>query len=286
MFDLIKNKSLKNLNRFKTGGNAEFFFTPKSQEDLINFLQQNHFKKIFILGGGTNILIRDKGIAGLTIYIKNLNKHKIEEDRIVCEAGMENIKIYLLARNNEISGYEFLGTIPGTIGGACKMNAGCYGAELKDVLLGVKTITANGKIKYFSVEECKMEYRKNNLPKNLIFLEIYLKKNPTTDKNLIEKIFQQNLKKREDTQPFHEKTCGCTFKNPDGIPTWKLIQEIGLQNLDLNGAKFSEKHANFLVNHNNAKSKDLEKLILLAKKKVKKEKNIILETEIKIVGLK
>ena len=284
---ILKNVALKELSRFKSGGNAEYYFEPQNQDELIEILQENTGNiPVTVIGSGSNLLIRDKGIKGLVINTKHLNKYKVLQDKIVCEAGVSDIKLYTLARDNELSGYEFLGTIPGTIGGACKMNAGCYGAEIKDVLIGIKTVDLAGHVKYFSVEECGFKYREINLSTDLIFLEAEFKITEKKSKNEIEETFKANLKKREDTQPYYENTCGSTFKNPENIPAWKAIQELGLQGVDFNGVKFSEKHANFLVNYNNATSTDIENLIDTAIDRAKKEENIILESEIVIIGEK
>lgn len=278
-----KDENLAKYSNFKTGGNAEYLFIPNTQEELLNFLKTNT-TEITIIGAGSNILIRDGGIRGTVIITKNLNNITINDNTIISECGTTTSKLFNIAKNNNIAGFEFLACIPGTVGGACKMNAGCYNNEIKDILINIKTTDFKGNIKTFSVEECNMQYRKNNLPENLIFLEATFAIKDKKDKKYIENIFQQMLNKKISTQPINEKTCGSTFKNIDKIPAWKIIQNLGLQNIDYNGVKFSEKHANFLLNINNKFSKNIENLIDISIEKAKKELNINLDLEIKIIG--
>lgn len=279
------NENLAKYNWFKTGGNAEVIFIPKNQEDLINFLQNKDKNlNITIIGNGSNLLIRDSGINGVVILLNKLTQIEIKNNKIIAECGAGNIKVYNFAKNNNIANYEFLGTIPGTVGGACKMNAGCYNSEISKILIAIKTVNFNGEVKTFSLEECKMEYRKNNLSDDLIFLEVEFSILEKKDKNEIENIYNEMLEKRNNSQPIHEKTCGSTFKNLSNYPAWKIVQELGFQGIEYNGVKMSEKHANFLINVTSKTSANIENLIELIKQKAKIEKNLDLEVEIKIIG--
>jgi UDP-N-acetylmuramate dehydrogenase len=282
-YDIVLNRDLSKLNRYQTGGVAEYFFEPKNQRILIDFLKKNKLS-VTVLGGGTNVLIRDNGIRGVVISTKHLNKYYFENGVLVCESGVNNAKIYEIARDKNIGGYEFLGTIPGTVGGACVSNAGCYGGEIKDNLIKIKVCDVCGNIKYLTKDECKFSYRNSCFSKNDIILEIYFRADDIKSREEIENIFKNDIEKRKKDHPYYEKTCGSTFKNCVGTPTWKIIQELGLQNIDFNGCKFSEKHANFLINCGNCKSKDIENLINFTKKKCYEEKNIELELEVKILG--
>jgi UDP-N-acetylmuramate dehydrogenase len=282
-YNIVLNRDLSELNRYNTGGSAEYFFEPKNQEELLDFLRENR-TLVVMLGGGTNVLIRDKGIKGTVISTKYLNRHRIEDNFLVCESGVSNAKLYTITRDNNVGGYEFLGTIPGTVGGACISNAGCYGGEIKDNIVKVKICDHRGNVKYLSSEECKFSYRSSCFSNHDIILEIYFKMDNFKIKGEIENIFKSNMIKRERDQPYYEKTCGSTFKNCAEMPAWKVIQELGLQNVEFNGCKFSEKHANFLVNCGNCRSEDIENLINIAKKRSYDEKNIKLELEVKILG--
>ncbi len=286
--NLLENRNLAKYSNFRVGGNADYLFIPKTKEELISFLKKlnktKNIQPITVIGAGSNILIRDGGIRGIVIITKELNNVEIKKTRIVAECGALNSKFFNRVREKEISGYEFLACIPGTIGGACKMNAGCYGSEVSDYLISIKTIDFNGKIKTYNIDECNMEYRKNNLPDNLIFLEATFKINKKKDKKEIDENFRNMINKKIETQPVNAKTCGSTFKNLSNLPAWKIIKEIGLQGVDFGGANFSAKHANFLVNEGTKSSKDLENAIDTAIEKAKKELSIVLELEIKILG--
>lgn len=281
-----KNANLAKYSWFQVGGNADIIFKPQDVEDLKLFLSQVKMP-ILIIGGGSNLLIRDKGFRGAAIILKDtFNNVIIYKNQIEVGAGVLNSKLYQIAKENSISGYEFLGTIPGTIGGAVRGNAGCYGSEVKDLVLSIEAIDFDGEIHTFTNEECKFEYRKNNLPENLIFTKIILKANTTKPKEEIEATYKEMLEKRSNSQPHGVKTCGSTFKNPTEKPAWKIIQELGYQNKEINGAKMSEKHANFMVNTGTATATDLENLGELIKKEAKEKQGIELEWEIRIIGEK
>lgn len=286
--NILKNKSLAKYSRFGVGGSADYLFIPKSKMELIFFIKKLKKMKnnlpITVIGAGSNILIRDGGIRGIVILTKNLNKITIKKTRISAECGVLNSKFFNKVKEENISGYEFLACIPGTIGGACKMNAGCYGSEIKDNLIAIKAIDFDGQIKNFSVDECGMGYRKNNLPDNLIYLEATFKKNKKKDKKEISDIFLEMMDKKIKTQPINAKTCGSTFKNLPNFPAWSIIQKIGLQGVDFNGVNFSTKHANFLINESAKTADAIEKVIDMVVDKAKNELNVVLELEIKILG--
>lgn len=285
---IVFNEKLAKYTWFNTGGNAEIVFEPKDIDDLQNFLV-NIDKKIpiTVIGGGSNLLIRDGGIDGVVIILKNnFKKIKFVNSNIVAESGVLNYKLYKFTKEKCIDDYAFLGTIPGTIGGAIKGNAGCYGSEIKDVLISVEALDLNGKIQIFTKEKCNFEYRKNNLPENLIFTKATFKAIQNNTPKEIEKKYQEMLQKRNASQPQGVKTAGSTFKNPLEKPAWKIVQELGYQGKEINGAKMSEKHANFMINTGGAKSKDLEELGNLIIKEAKEKMGIKLEWEIKILGNK
>ena len=284
MNKLLKNINLAKYSWFQVGGNAEYFFEPENLEELQNFLKNND-KNITIIGGGSNLLIRDSGVDGVVILLKNnFQNIELKDNILIVDCGTLNSKLYNFTKNNNIGGYEFLGTIPGTLGGAIRGNAGCYGSEIKDFLISIEAIDFSGNIHNFSNKDCNFQYRKNNLPENLIFTKAFLKADTKKEKNEIEKTFNEMVEKRLNSQPHGVKTCGSTFKNPTEKPAWKIIQELGYQNKEINGAKMSEKHANFMINTGNARATDLENLGNLIIKEAKEKQNIDLEWEIRIIG--
>jgi UDP-N-acetylmuramate dehydrogenase len=283
------NVPLTKYNWFGTNGKADILFIPKNKEDLIFFLKNKSTKlPIFVLGAGSNLLIRDGGIRGVTILLrKNLTKIFINNDgNIESDCGIFNSKFFSFCKKNKIGGYEFLGTIPGTIGGAIRMNAGCYGSEIKDKLISVNAVDLDGNEIIYTNKECNFEYRNNKLPKNLVFISAIFKTDKKESERIIEANFKEMLKKRKLSQPTNVKTCGCTFKNLENYPAWKLIKEAGCQGLEINGAEMSDKHANFMINSGNASASDLENLGEKVRECVKKHSGITLEWEICRVGEK
>ena len=283
---IIKTQAdLKNYSNFKTGGIAELLIEPKTVGELVDFLKNRDITKtITIIGAGFNTLIRDGELKGYLISTRKLSYLSFENNKIIAEAGVYTSKIFNLAKKNLIGGYEFLATVPGTIGGACIMNAGCHGGETKNLVESIKIIDFDGNIKTLNNEACGFGYRISKIPEDSIILEVVLKAEEKNTLENIENTFKEMMEKRLQAQPYNEKTCGCCFKNPENVPAWKVIQDSGFQNKDYNGALFSEKHANFLVNKNNTTAKDLENLIIDTQKAVKKNSNVDLELEIRIIG--
>lgn len=278
------NVDLSNYNFFKSGGKADIMFFPKDVDELIFFLQNFDQKdKIFVIGAGSNLLVRDSGFKGVVVNLRNLNKIKRKEDKIVCECGAVNGLLFNFAKSHGIADYDFLGLIPGTVGGACRMNAGCYGHEISDILAYIAAVDFDGNIKIFNKGEFELGYRYNSLPENLIFINAGFEILRLDTKENILMDLSTKLSKKFETQPINEKTCGSTFKNLPNYPAWKIVQELGFQGKDFNGVKMSEKHANFLINDHGT-STDIENLIKMIVDKAKKEKNIDLELELKILG--
>ena len=284
---IYKNEKLAKYSWFHLGGPAEIFFKPKSIEDLKNFLveQKSKNKKIHILGAGSNTLFRDSGFDGIIIRLgKNFSFCKlIEKNKIEVGAGTLDKKVSDFAKENNIQGFEFLSCIPGTIGGAIKMNSGCYGHDMSQIFYSLKGIDLNGNIKIFKKEDIKFLYREINLQKDLIFLSaIFFGK--TLNKNEIQEKQNSMIIKKKTSQPSKIKTCGSTFKNPKDKKAWKLIELSNCKNLRIGGASISSQHCNFFINDGSASSKDIENLIDEVKKKVMMNTGIELELEIKIVG--
>ena len=283
-----KDFSLAKLTWFKVGGKAEVFFIPKDKKDLINFLKKlDNNTPIKILGAGSNILVRDGGIRGVTISLvksfSNILYYK--NQKILVGAGVNCIKLSRESASRSMEGLEFFSGIPGTVGGAIRMNAGAYGQQTSDILEKIITVTTNGKVKVYYKEELKMSYRKSSLNKNEIIVEAIFKCKKGK-KNNIENNIKKLKKIREKTQPIKLKTSGSTFKNTIKVKAWELIKQSGCSNLKKGGAKVSSLHSNFIVNQGLAKAKDVEDLGKMIINKVKKKFGISLNWEIKIIGTK
>ena len=280
----LTNEDLSRYSGFKTGGKAEYLFIPNNSNDLINFLRLNKSKKINVIGCGYNTLIRDGIISGVTIIAKNINDIELSNDSIKVGCGILNSALFNFTKKNEIGGFEFLGCIPGTVGGACIMNAGCYGSEIKDILRYIEAVDFDGNLVKLLGDDFGFSYRSSLIQKDLILLNAIFDTSNKMNADSIENKFRTMFEKKISTQPVSEKTCGSTFKNPTNIPAWKVIQDIGFQGIDFGGVKFSEKHANFLINFDNNSSKKIENVIKNTQMKVKELLNIDLELEIKILG--
>ncbi len=282
------NHDLSRLNWFNIGGKSKIYLFANSLKDLSLFLKiYNNRGKIFILGAGSNTLFDDGVFEGVIIKLgKNFNNiSKLNNHTIICGSSCLDKKISEFAMQNEIEGFEFLSCIPGSIGGGVKMNAGCYGREFKDIVISVQAIDFVGKVQTISSSQIKFNYRSTDLPKNLVYLSVTLKGKISKKETIKKKIEELKLNK-ENSQPLRVKTSGSTFKNPinqSNKKVWELIKEsidIKKVNKMFGGARLSEKHCNFLINHEKASSKDMKNLINFIKENVYKKTGVKLELEI------
>ena len=279
---------LKKKNWFNIGGKSKIFFKAKYLKDLVNFLKKLENKeKIFILGAGSNTLISDGLINGVVIKLsKNFNNISLHgEDMIIAGSAVLDKSLSDFAMKNNISGLEFLSCIPGTVGGGIKMNAGCFGKEFKDILCSVQVIDKLGNIRTIPSSNIKFEYRKNDLPEDLIFLSASFK-GTKSDSLKIQSEMNRLKNEKEKNQPSKIMTSGSTFKNPilqTKKKVWELIKESVPLDKSFGDAYISEKHCNFFVNKGEAKFEDMIKLIDFVKEKVLKKTGIKLEKEIKIL---
>ena len=280
--------NLKNTNWFNIGGIIEAYFKPKNLKDLVS-LRKNIKKKekIYIIGAGSNLLISDKGINGIAIKLGSnfSNISKINETTLIAGASTIDKKLSEYAMENEISGFEFLSCIPGTVGGGIRMNSGCFGSEFKDILISVQAINRFGEVLTIPRKEIIFDYRYCNLSKDLIFLSASFKGNKKKKEEIKDKI--KKLKnKKEEAQPTRVKTGGSTFKNPikqTDKKVWEIIKESIPSNTQFGDAIVSNKHANFFINKGNASYSDMKKLIDFVKESVRKKTGINLDLEIVLV---
>ena len=280
------NENLSKLSWFNLGGPAQVLFRPKNLKELSIFLKKiNGFGNIKIIGAGSNTLIRDGGLDGVIIKLGKAFSHlsMLNPHTIIAGASAIDKNVSKFASQNSLTGFEFLSCIPGSIGGAVKMNTGCYGENISNILISVQAIDHTGNIKVINAADIKFYYRGSDLSNDLIFISATFKGKKDKKKN-IEKKINMFLKKKANTQPLKVKTCGSTFKNPKNKKAWKLIQESGCIGMKIGDAQISDKHCNFFINNGKAKSEDLEKLILQVKDKVFKKTGVKLELEVQIIG--
>lgn len=279
-----RNISLKEYTTFKIGGSAKYFFEAKTEQEIIKAITVAKQLKLpfFVLGGGSNILVDDKGYKGLVIKIKN-NEIKIKNNKIEVGAGVMLGRVVNIATKNNLSGMEWAAGIPGTIGGSIWGNAGAFNSSMSNIIKFVKVldIKKNFKSINFNNKDCKFEYRDSIFKKKqniiIISVEINLKK---SNKKIINNKVKEYFNYRIKHQPLNIPSAGSIFKNNVKFSAGELIEKCGLKGNSIGGAKISEKHANFIVNFKNATAKDVQSLINLAKKRTKTKFGVVLREEI------
>ena len=282
---IFYEENLSKYSWFNLGGPAEILFKPDSIEQIKLFIEENKNKDINIIGAGSNTLIRDGGVKGITLKLssKFSSIKLIDENIFDVGAATLDKKISDFAKNNSVSGFEFLSCIPGSIGGGVRMNSGCYGEEISKILLSIEVMDQKGNIKLIKKEKINFFYRGCDLPEDLIILSVKLK-GTLSNKVEIEKKQEKLMNKKKNDQPTQVKTCGSTFKNFKKQKAWELIKNSGCDKMQVGQAKISEKHCNFFINNGKTNSKEIEELISKVKNQVFDKTGINLELEIKIIG--
>ena len=286
-----QNVNLSNYSWFNLGGNAEYFYKAKNENQLIEFLREAKKQnlKTTVLGAGSNTLFRDNGVKGVVIKLGNEFSYTKLINKNILDVGAATLdrKVANYAKENNVGNLEFLSCIPGSIGGAIIMNSGCYNNDISKVLISIQAIDKKRlSVIEIKKEDIKFSYRGTNLSNDLIIVSAKLK-GTTSVIEKIEKKQSDFIEKKKSSQPSQIKTCGSTFKNVSkNKKAWMLIKQAGCENYREGDAIISQKHCNFFVNNGNAKSSDIENLINKVKKKVQEKTGVNLELEIKIVGEK
>lgn len=298
LFDLKKNIPKENIKinepmskhtSFKTGGPAELYITAKNIEQVqgvLNYSKKNNIK-LYIIGNGSNLLVSDQGVKGIVLKIL-LENIQIEEKKdnviVIAGAGVKTMALAQMLKQKGITGFEELSGVPGTIGGANYMNAGAYGKEMKDIILETKVLNKQtGNIEVLRNEEQQLEYRSSIFKNNkyiIIETKLCLRKG---NQDKIQEKMNEYSNQRKEKQPLEYPSAGSTFKRGNGFITAKLIDECGLKGYQIGGAQISEKHAGFIINKNNATSKDILDLIQYTKKKVFEKFGVQIEEEVEII---
>ena len=286
---LKKNIPLSNFTTWRIGGPAEWIAQPKNHEEIKYLINWINKKKIScnIIGAGSNLLINDEGIKGLSLCMRQLKGIEIDKTTGIIDvlSGETLPNLARRAAANGLHGLEWAVGIPGTIGGAVVMNAGAQGKCISNYLESITTLSLLGKQKVFNTSELDFGYRYSLLQrKKLIVISARLKLEPGHEETKIRQITNENLSHRLITQPFKDQTCGSVFKNPEPFKAAKLIEELGLKGFRLGGAEISKIHSNFIINANQASSFDVQELIAYIQQKVLDAYGILLETEVKKCG--
>ena len=284
----IENAKLSKHTWFGVGGPAEVLYLPEDEEDLKMFvLKKPEGVPLTVIGGGSNLLIRDGGILGVVIKLDNpsFKKISLEGDVLKVGGGANNSDLKKFMLENNVGGLEFITSVPGRIGGLLRTNAGCFGGSVSDVLVSAKIMNDWGEVYEVEKGDFNFSYRSSMFPENWIILEAsfkWVKK----DAEEIKKIFDEHRKYREEHQPINKRTAGSTFKNPQGLAAWKLIEDAGCKGLKVGGAEVSVMHSNFLINNGNASAQDIEELGEMIVERVKEKTSIVLEWEVRRMGVK
>ena len=283
--NILLDEPMNKHTSFKTGGNADIFVKAYSEEEIKSVLKisKKNNIPIFVLGNGTNLLVKDEGYKGIVLQIK-LEDIQIDDTLVLVQSGVKNAILAKKLLDNSLTGFEFAAGIPGTIGGAIKMNAGAYGGEFKDIVEEVTYLDYDGNIHTVTNEECEFSYRHSRFfNEKAIILSTKLKLEKG-NKDEIAKKMNELAAQRKEKQPLEFPNAGSTFKRGENYITARLIDECGLKGYTIGGAEVSEKHAGFIINKNSATSKDILDLIEYVKTKVKEKTGENIKLEIEVIG--
>jgi UDP-N-acetylmuramate dehydrogenase len=284
---LEANAVLADLTWFRVGGPAEVLFTPLDEADLADFLRATPADvEVYVIGVGSNLLVRDGGVPGVVVRLgRGFSEMKVEPGhRIRVGAAVPDVRVAKFACDNVIDGLTFLRGIPGTIGGALRMNGGAYGGETRDVVVEVRGVDRSGKSHVLSNADMKYSYRHCGAAEDLVFTEALLQGRPGNQADILAAM-DKITDSREATQPIKSRTGGSTFKNPPNNKSWQLIDKAGMRGFAVGPAKVSELHCNFLINEGGATAAQIEELGEAVREKVKANSGVDLEWEIKRIGV-
>jgi len=285
---LLRDEPLGPFTWFRVGGAAELLFLPADHEDLADFLKGlRPGVPVTVLGVGSNVIIRDGGVPGAVIRLAGRAFASVEADaetrQVTAGSAALDAAVARAAAKAGVAGLEFYAGIPGTIGGALTMNAGCYGSETKDVLISAWGYDRSGIRRELQLADFGYTYRHSEAPADIIWVEAVYQGRPD-DPETVQARIAEITARREQTQPIREKTGGSTFKNPEGHSSWKLVDEAGWRGKLYGGAMFSTLHSNFMINTGTATAADLEGLGEAVRADVKAQTGIDLHWEIKRIG--
>jgi UDP-N-acetylmuramate dehydrogenase len=284
---LLANESLAPLTWFRVGGPAQLLFTPADEDDLAYFLSALPAElAVYVVGVGSNLIVRDGGLPGVAIRLspRGFGEAGASGDVVTAGAAALDRRVAEVASAANLSGLEFFFGIPGTIGGALRMNAGANGAETKDVMIGASGVGRDGTKHSFANADMKFVYRNSGVDPAIIFTAARFRGTPAAPEAIRTRMNEVQAH-RETAQPIREKTGGSTFKNPPGHSAWKLIDAAGCRGLRVGGAQVSDMHCNFLINTGNATAHDIETLGETVRARVKQMSGIELSWEIRRIGI-
>lgn len=284
--NVLIDEPMKNHTSFKVGGPVDILITPEENDQVVEIIKACNENKVpfYIIGNGSNLLVKDGGIRGVAIKLTKLDKLEVQGDKIISGGGAKLIDVSNLALKTSLTGLEFACGIPGSVGGALTMNAGAYNGEMSQVVESALIIDRSGNTKNINIEELELGYRTSIVMKHsYTVIEVTFK----LVKGEYEKInlrMEDLTKRRNEKQPLEYASAGSTFKRPTGTFAPKLIEETGLKGINISDAEVSTKHSGFIINKGNAKAKDILQLISIVQQSVKEKFDIELKTEVIIIG--
>lgn len=285
-YTVWENEPMSKHTSFKIGGPAKLFVSPADSNTLSELITncKNYDIPTVYFGNGSNILFNDYGFDGVVISTSRMTEISLQDENIIeCGSGVKNSVLCQFALENSLSGFEFLWGIPGTVGGAAFMNAGAYGGEIKDVIVGCEYITADGEIKEMSSDEMDLSYRHSIFSENGGIITKVRLRGRLDNKEVIRALMDELMDRRRTKQPLEFPSAGSVFKRPEGYFAAALIEECGLKGESVGGAQVSEKHSGFIINTGNATASDVKQLVEIIKETVFMQKGVQLECEIRVI---
>ncbi|MEE1145073.1 MAG: UDP-N-acetylmuramate dehydrogenase [Acutalibacteraceae bacterium] len=285
-YTVLENEPMSKHTSFKIGGPAKLFVSPADSNALSELITncKNYDIPTVYFGNGSNILFNDYGFDGVVISTSRMTEISLQDENIIeCGSGVKNSVLCQFALENSLSGFEFLWGIPGTVGGAAFMNAGAYGGEIKDVIVGCEYITADGEIKEMSSDEMDLSYRHSIFSENGGIITKVKLRGKLDNKEVIRALMDELMDRRRTKQPLEFPSAGSVFKRPEGYFAAALIEECGLKGESVGGAQVSEKHSGFIINTGNATASDVKQLVEIIKETVFMQKGVQLECEIRVI---
>lgn len=286
--EIIKiDEPMKLHTTFQVGGTADYFATPRTEEEVGILLEKakKYEIPVFVVGNGSNLLVSDKGYRGMIVQIgKEYSDVSVEGNTVLAQAGASLAKIARTAYENGLGGFEFAAGIPGTLGGAVSMNAGAYGGEIKDVIIDARVLTKEGEVLVVPADELELSYRSSVITKKDYIVLGARFSFEEKKKEEIKARMDELAFARKSKQPLEFPSAGSTFKRPEGYFAGKLIMDAGLRGFQVGGARVSDKHCGFVINAGNATAADIYSLILQVQEKVQGQFNVTLQPEVKMLG--
>jgi UDP-N-acetylmuramate dehydrogenase len=287
MGNVVEHESMDRHTTFQVGGPADLFVEPGNREELRYALTQARDDNVpfFVTGNGSNLLVSDEGFRGMILHIgKSMSEVAVSGTRVRAEAGASLARIAKEAYEHGLTGMEFAAGIPGSLGGAVVMNAGAYNGEMKDILTEVDVMTREGEVKTIPARDLELSYRHSCIPENgYIVLGAGIELSPGDPEAIKSRMSELALARRQ-KQPLEYPSAGSTFKRPEGYFAGKLVQDAGLKGYTVGGARVSEKHSGFVINHGGAEACEIRFLIRQVQKKVMKQFGVLLEPEVRFIG--